>query len=118
MRKYKFFRAVVLLLCTLSFSVLFAQNKQISGSVTDENGLPLTGATITVKSTRLATTTGAKGQFSFTVPADANTLVVSYIGMDPKEVAIMGRSQLDVSLKANSSTLGEVVVIGYGTARR
>jgi TonB-dependent starch-binding outer membrane protein SusC len=118
MRKYKFFRAVVLIFCTLSFSHLFAQNKQISGTVTDDNGLPLTGATITVKSTRLATTTGAKGQFSINVPAGASTLVVSYIGMEPKEVAIQGKSEVDVSLKANTSTLGEVVVIGYGTARR
>src|SRR6476661_4755323 len=118
MRKYKFFRAVVLLFCTLSFSILFAQNKQVSGTVSDENGLPLTGATVTVKGTRLATTTGAKGQYTINVPDAGNTLVISYIGMEPKEVPIQGRGLMDVNLKANSTSLGEVVVIGYGTARR
>jgi TonB-dependent starch-binding outer membrane protein SusC len=118
MRKYKFFRAVVLLFCTMSFSILFAQNKQVSGTVTDENGLPLTGATISVKGTRVATTTGVKGQYTINIPADGNTLQISYIGMEPKEVSIQGRSLVDVSLKANSTSLGEVVVIGYGTARR
>jgi TonB-dependent starch-binding outer membrane protein SusC len=118
MRKYKFFRAVVLLFCTLSFSILFAQNKQVSGTVSDENGLPLTGATVTVKGTRLATTTGAKGQYTISVPDAGNILVISYIGMEPKEVPIQGRGLVDVNLKANSTSLGEVVVIGYGTARR
>jgi TonB-dependent starch-binding outer membrane protein SusC len=118
MRKYKFFRAVVLLFCTLSFSILFAQNKQVSGTVSDENGLPLTGATVTVKGTRLATTTGAKGQYIISVPDAGNILVISYIGMEPKEVPIQGRGLVDVNLKANSTSLGEVVVIGYGTARR
>jgi TonB-linked SusC/RagA family outer membrane protein len=117
MRKRLRLRATVLLLgmCITTFS--FAQRK-VSGTISDESGTPLFGATVTVKNSKLAVRTGSSGQYSLTVPADASTLVVTYVGMEMQEIDITGRTVADVSLRSNSSSLSDVVVIGYGTRRR
>ena len=117
MRKTVCFRALLLFLCTITGTLCFAQRK-ISGTISDDKGSPLFGATVTLKNSKLAVRTGSTGQYSITVPADARTLVITYVGMEPQEIDIAGRTIADVSLKANSSTLSDVVVIGYGTKRR
>lgn len=118
MRKYTFPRVVVLLICTLSFSLLFAQERRISGTVADEKGTPLSGATVAVKNTKLSTTTNPSGEFTITLPSGSNTLTISYVGMETQEVNVKGRNTADVTLKATTSTLNDVVVVGYGTRRR
>jgi TonB-dependent starch-binding outer membrane protein SusC len=117
MRKTTSFRTVVLLLCTLAFSNLFAQ-RNITGTVTDEKQLPLAGATVAVKGTRLVTTTDATGKFTIKVPSNAKTLTVSFVGMELQEIGLDERSVLAIALTPSSNTLSDVVVIGYGTRRR
>ncbi len=92
-----------------------AQSKLLKGKVTDSvDGVPIPGATVSVKGTAFATITDADGTFSFNVPAGASTLVVSYIGFLTREISVDAGIS-NISLQANESSLSEVVVVGFGT---
>lgn len=92
----------------------------ISGRVLDESGLPLPGANVSLKNGNQSTLTNENGQFTMQVSGDAPvTLVVTYLGFESKEVsANMGMQGLNITLASSSSSLNEVVVIGYGTVKR
>lgn len=92
-------------------------NKRITGIVKDANGEPVIGANIVVKGTTNGTITDMDGNFVLDVPADA-VLHVSYIGYSDKEIPVGNQTVLTVSLTEDSRALDEVVVIGYGTARK
>jgi TonB-linked SusC/RagA family outer membrane protein len=108
----------LLLLCALFTTITFAQNRQISGTVTDDKQAPLVGATVSVKGTDVLTSTDGSGRFIINVPANGRTLVVSYVGMQPQEVVIGSSNVVNVSLAGTSGTLTDVVVVGYGRTRR
>lgn len=97
---------------------LLAQNRTITGRITDDKGTGFPNASVTVKGTRIGTVTGPDGGFSISVPANASTLVVSSVGFGNQEVAINNRTTLDVTLTASTSSLDEVVVVGYQTRRK
>lgn len=104
----------LLLLC----SIVVAQTKTLTGRVVNEVGDPLIGATIKIKGSTIATTTDDKGAFSIDVATDALSLEVSFIGYATKEAPIVG-SDMTIQLQLDSDQgLDEVVVIGYGTARK
>jgi len=90
----------------------------ISGKVTDQDGAPLPGVTVTVKDTRISVMTDASGNFSLQLPAGATTLVFSYVGYEEQEVTINGQTNLAVQLKPASGTMQDVVVIGYGSQKK
>ena len=90
------------------------QKNAITGSVVDTKGLPIPGATVSVKGTNTGVTTDMDGKFSLTVASDAKTLVVSFIGMNSQELAIAGKSSFTVSLKEQAVQLSEIVTMGYG----
>ncbi len=114
MRKLRNF-LLVGLLC--SVQLLLAQSRQVTGKVLDENGVPVSGASISVKGGNTSTLSGVDGGFSINAPANA-TLVVSFIGYNPAEVAASA-SPLTVRLSQGDGRLSEVVVVGYGqTAKR
>ncbi|HEY4151169.1 MAG TPA: SusC/RagA family TonB-linked outer membrane protein, partial [Chitinophagaceae bacterium] len=94
-----------------------AQDKTITGTITDEKGGVLQGATIRVKGSDKGVNSNAVGNFSISVPASASTLLVSYVGYETQEVPLTG-SALSVSLRPTRSRLEEVVVVGYGTQKR
>lgn len=106
---------VLFLLCI--FSQAFAQNKTVTGTITDPTGKGVPGVTVTVKGTKTATQTDASGTYRISAPDDA-TLVFSSVGFETREMAVAGRTSFDASLTATNANLSEVVVIGYGTARR
>lgn len=89
----------------------------ISGTVTSDKGEALPGATVAVQGTNKGTVTDVNGRYSLSVPEGA-TLVFSYIGYETQRIAIAERSEINISLKEDLSTLEEVVVIGYGTEER
>ncbi|MDO6605198.1 SusC/RagA family TonB-linked outer membrane protein [Arenibacter palladensis] len=90
----------------------------VSGSVVDANGTPLPGANVVEKGTINGVTVDFDGHFSIEV-ADGNaTLVISYIGFSTKEVEVNGQNTLNITLEESAAGLDEVVVVGYGTARR
>ncbi|WP_409150669.1 SusC/RagA family TonB-linked outer membrane protein [Sphingobacterium sp. BS-2] len=108
---------VTIMVILLSIPV-FSQEKNITGSVKNEAGEALAGATIRVKGTSLAVTTDNLGAFNLAVPNAATALEVSFVGYQSKEVAIAGE-HIDIQLQSSSDQgLDEVVVIGYGTARK
>ncbi|MBB1283721.1 TonB-dependent receptor [Flavisolibacter sp. BT320] len=117
MRKCLRLRVHLLLLFALLSTLVFAQ-KQITGTVTDDKQSPLQGATVAVKGTKTVTTTDATGRFTLSVPANATTLVVSFVGMQPKEVPVGNNTVMAVALSSSANTMSDVVVIGYGTRRR
>jgi TonB-dependent starch-binding outer membrane protein SusC len=111
--------AVVMLtviLSGLSLSLL-AQDKSVSGKVSDGAGSGMPGVTISVKGTQRGTNTDANGNYKIAVPTNA-TLVFSYVGFAAKEVAIGNQSVVDVTLAEDNKTLGEVVVVGYGVQQK
>ncbi len=106
------------LLCLVITLITQAQDRKISGSVSDENGVPLNGASVKVKNSNIGTTTNSEGKFGLTVPGSARILVISYVGMVAQELAISTNANYNVGLRAVDTTLNDVVVIGYGSSRR
>ncbi|MDO6517000.1 SusC/RagA family TonB-linked outer membrane protein [Zobellia uliginosa] len=94
-----------------------AQEISVSGTVSDDSGLPLAGANVLVKGTTSGTQTDFDGNYTISAEGGA-TLVFSYIGFTTKEVAIDGQNVVNVTLSEDASQLEEVVVIGYGTQKK
>lgn len=107
---------LLLLLCLIPLCSI-AQNITVKGIVKDNLGESVIGANVTEKGTTNGMITDLDGNFSLTVQKNA-TLVISYIGYVTQEIAIKGNTNLNIILKEDSKALEEVVVIGYGTARK
>ncbi|WP_423146368.1 SusC/RagA family TonB-linked outer membrane protein [Rubrolithibacter danxiaensis] len=91
-------------------------NAVVKGRVTDTKGVPLAGVSVKVKGSSAGTSTDADGRYSISVPDDG-TLVFTYIGFNSMEVAVQGRTTIDVVLKEESKALNEVVVTALGIKR-
>ncbi len=112
-------RATGFIMLLLIAQISFAQNRVITGKVTDsKDGSGVAGATVSAKNTRNATQTKADGSFSISVPSGTTTLVISSVGFALQEVSVEGKTSVDVSLVMVSTTMNEVVVTGYGSVRR
>ncbi len=108
-------------LCLLFFSLFrqaAAQDRTISGSVADERNNPVAGASVTVKGTAIGTAADSAGAFTINVPAGAATLVVTAVGYTSQEVSIAGQTSVSITLTSPGQSLTDVVVVGYGTARK
>ena len=104
-------------LLLFSLSQVFAQTKTVTGKVTDsKDGSPIAGATVQPKGSKNGTSTAADGGFSLTVAANTSTLVITSVGFDRQEVSVANASS--ISMVASNASLNDVVVIGYGTARK
>lgn len=113
-------RGLLGVIAFLLFQVtIFAQtNISAAGSVEDEDGIPLAGASIIVKGTQQGTQTDFDGNFVLDDVSPSATLVVSYIGYITKEVAVAGSSNFIIILQEDAQALDEVVVIGYGSQKK
>ena len=101
-----------LLCCSL---ISLAQHP-ISGTVTDDSTkAPIAGATISVKGTKVATSTSADGQFTITVPNTNATLIITYVGFEPVEIKTGTRSTINASLHPSTDAMSEIVVTGYSS---
>lgn len=107
---------LLLLFCLIPLWSI-AQNITVKGVVKDNFGESVIGANVTEKGTTNGMITDLDGNFSLTVQKNA-TLVISYIGYVTQEIAVKGNTQFNIILKEDSKALEEVVVIGYGTARK
>lgn len=92
--------------------------QQVSGIVTDADGMPLPGANIVEKGTTNGVTADFDGKFSIDLSNDSAVLVVSYIGFATKEITVNGQSTFDISLEESAAGLDEVVVVGYGSQKK
>jgi iron complex outermembrane receptor protein len=112
----------LLLSTALLLSILtqgLAQSKTISGTVLDDKNNPVPGATVAVKGSTAGTATDVNGNFTLVVKAADKSFVITSVGFADKEVTIGATTQFTVTLAvATASTLNDVVVVGYGTARR
>ena len=112
------FKVLLYTFLLLFTNVLFAQQRTVTGKITDPNNLPVAGATVSVKGTNVATGTDVNGNFTITVPNGRNSLTVSSVGFEPQTISVANQSNVSVSLVTTTSTLNEVVVTGYGTQRK
>lgn len=109
------------LLTALMLCIMLSAVAQVSvkGIVQDKSGEPLIGATVQEKGNLAnGTATGIDGDFALKVKSAKSTLVVTYVGMKPQEVALNGRTDITVTLEDDSEMLDEVVVVGYGTMKK
>lgn len=117
-RRPRFWRAMPLIaLLILSTFTIQAQNL-VKGKVTDETGAGMPGVNVIVKGTTSGTTTDSDGNYSIDVPSNDAILLFSFIGYQTEEVTVGGRTTIDLPLKLSTETLSEVVVVGYGTAKK
>ena len=105
--------AAVLFACASAF----AQNKQITGTVTGPDGSPVVGATVVVDGTTLGTSTDLQGKYILAAPANG-TLVFSFIGYEDTKIAINGKTTVDAVLKEASKAIDDVIVIAFGEAKK
>lgn len=105
---------VLLLLLTCSMQ---AQEKTVKGTITDETGMPLSGATVAVKGTAKGASADFDGNYSVSVNEN-DVLVISFVGYITKEFAVAGKSTINVTLQEDVSKLDEVVVVGFGTQKK
>lgn len=93
------------------------QQKKVTGTVVDQLGISIPGVSVQVKGLTVGTVTDIDGKFELEVPSGA-VLVVSYIGMQPQEIYVGGKTVIDVALQESNIGLDEVVVVGYGTQKK
>lgn len=121
----RIFLRIAVLLSGLAMSVLFADGLSaqtqgtmtVSGTVTDESGLPLPALTVVIQGTTTGVTTDLDGKYSIEVPEDG-TLVFSYLGYKTQNIPVQGRAQIDLQLLPDTELLTDAVVIGYGTTTK
>ena len=108
-----------LVLCSLfAFQEVMAQNKAITGNVSDESGQPMLGVTVVVQGTSIGTITGVDGEFQMDVPVTAQTLLFSFVGMKTQEVPIGSNTVFSIQMEEEAIGIAEVVAIGYGSQRK
>lgn len=108
--------SLAILLFVFVFQSL-AQTRTVSGTVTDQSGRGVPGVTVAVKGTNTATQTDVNGAFSISAPVNG-TLVLTAVGFSTQEISVQNRASVSATLATQESSMNEIVVIGYGTARR
>jgi len=122
-RQKFFLQTVFIVLLTLVFQVLtiqsFAQSRKIIGQIRDDKGAVLVGVSVLVKGTPTATITDEQGKFLIEVPGNNAVLQFSYVGMNTREVPVGANSSFTITMQPEAvQNLDEVVVVGYGTAKK
>lgn len=113
-------RKIFFLLICVCFimSKLTAQSKTITGKVADENGVPISNASLLIKGTTKGSTSATDGTFILSVPNGAKSLMVSSVGYATQEVNISNKTKLNIGLVPAATDLNAVVVVGYGTLKK
>ena len=118
MRLWSLKPTVLMLLFFLWFSVCgFAQEITIKGRILKDDGQPLARASVTVKGTSKGAASNDQGEFEISAPGDA-TLVISSVDFVTQEIKVDNRTSINVTLVSLDKSLGEVIVVGYGTQRK
>ena len=106
----------ILFFCIMQIAV-FAQEREISGTVIDAEGIPLPGVSIQIQGTTLGTITDFDGKYTITAPAGA-VLIFSFIGYTTQEILVGDQTGISITLMEDIMELDEIVVIGYGTSKK
>ncbi|GAL80792.1 SusC outer membrane protein [Algibacter lectus] len=113
----KKFSGILTLLLAFVVQLTFAQEKTISGTVSDDSGLPLPGATVLVKGTSTGTSTDFDGAYAIKANQGA-VLVISFVGYASTEVKVGQSNTVNVTMQEDAAALEEVVIVGYGTSTK
>src|SRR6187402_3418364 len=112
-------RIYLFILLSITCTYTWAQPRQVTGRVTKESSTePVSSATVRLKGGETITRTDTAGNFTISVPNNSSVLVFSSVGFGNTEVAVGNRSVLEIYMPQTSSTLDDIVVVGYGTARK
>jgi TonB-linked SusC/RagA family outer membrane protein len=114
---YKRLSLAVVLMLALT-TVTLAQERVVTGTVTDESGSGMPGVNVILKGTSIGTATDVDGKFSITVPNEQSVLVISFVGYSTSEVAVGSRTSVTVQMSPDVTTLQELVVTGYTEQRK
>jgi len=117
MIKHLLKKALLLQFFLLLSCILFAQQKTVTGKVTDADGKPVAGVTVSIKGSTVSTTTDANGSFSIVVPANETVLKFSSAGLSYQELVVGTKTTLSITMQKDTKQLDDVVVIGYGSQR-
>lgn len=98
-------------------SYALAQNRTVSGTVTDMNGEPIIGASVLLDGTTVGVVTDLDGKFSISAPSDG-TIIISYIGYKQQRIPLGGKTDITVTVEEDATQLGEVTVVAYGKKRK
>lgn len=113
------FRKLCLVLALVLTQCIWAQERKVTGSVTDSKQEPLIGVNVTVKGAPgIGAITDLNGKFSLSLPSGRTVLVFSYIGYTAQEANVGSKGHIDVVLKEDAQALDEVVVVGYGVVKK
>ncbi|HEX9151206.1 MAG TPA: SusC/RagA family TonB-linked outer membrane protein, partial [Flavobacterium sp.] len=105
------------IICVLLYTSGYAQERTVSGVISDASKFPIPGVNVLIKGTQKGVSTDFDGKYSISVPSGA-TLVFSYIGFKAKEQKVGDASSYNITLESESATLDEVVVVGYGVKKK
>ena len=111
----------LILLCTcliISMGLVFAQNRQVSGVVSDDTGEPLVGVSVLIKGSSFGAITDVDGRYSIQVPNGDVVLVFSYIGFAPQDQKVGTQTTINITMKEDAQSLSEVIVVGYGIQKK
>lgn len=89
--------------------------RPLSGTITDEDGEPMIGASVVVPGSPFGTVTNVNGNFEFYIPRGCHEVTISYVGMNDQKVKVAGKENVKIVMSENKTVLGEVVVTGYQT---
>ncbi len=118
MKKCKNYLLWFLLMLFMSSTALFAQQgRTVTGTITDNNGTPIGGATVSVKGSSDAVFSDENGRYSINIGSGNAVLVITFVGFEEKEVAVGTSAVVDVTLSESSGSLDEVVVTALGVKR-
>jgi len=111
-------RKILVVLLFLASTAVYAQRITINGTVADQQGSPLAGATVQVKGTNVGVLTDVNGKYSVDVAGPGSVLVFSFVGYTAKEVTVQNQTTINTVLSESMLGLDEVVVVGYGTQKK
>ena len=113
---HKFY--LFLLLLSMASTIVFAQDRKVTGKVTESDGSPIPGANVSLKGKPSNVSTNAEGIYTIQVQSDADVLVFSYIGFIRQQITVGSQRTINVTLASENNTLNDVVIVGYGTQKK
>ena len=111
-------KTLILLVLSLGLSFGVVAQTTVNGTITDATGEPLIGASVLAEGTSTGTVSNIDGNYTLSVPADVEQLIISYTGYKTQNIALEGRSTIDIVMDEDAAQLSEVVVVGYGSQIR
>lgn len=118
MQKTFITRRLLLFVGTLFCQLAMFAQSQVTGTVSDEHGEPIIGASVSVKGGSTGAVTDLDGKYSIPTVAGNATLVFTYVGFETVEIPVNNQSVINATMKEDNNELNEIVVVGYGTMKK